>query len=76
MKPLIKLLGAIALVITSGSVLAIEGNIFSVIALPESADGMLLCGLAIMAAIARRRHISLRLGVGGYPVTERVPLRS
>lgn len=57
MQPLIKLLGAIAFLIVSGSVLALERSPFSLIAVAEPADWMLLCGLVTLVSIARRRRI-------------------
>lgn len=57
MQALIKLLGAIAFLIASGSVLALERSPFSLITVAEPSDWMLLCGLATMASIARRRRI-------------------
>lgn len=57
MKPLIKLLGAIAFLIASGSVLALERSAFSLITVAEPADWMLLSGLVTLGSIARRRRI-------------------
>lgn len=57
MKPLIKLLGAIAVLIASGSVLALEHSAFALITLAEPADWTLLCGLVTMVSIGRRRRM-------------------
>ncbi len=57
MQPLIKLLGAIAFLIASGSVLALERTPFSLIAVAEPSDWIPLCGLVTLISIARRRRI-------------------
>lgn len=57
MQALIKLFGAIAFLIASGSVLALERHPFFFINVSEPGDWMLLCGLVVLLSIARRRGL-------------------
>lgn len=63
MQALIKLLGAIAFLIASGSVLALERSPFALITVAEPADWMLLSGLITLASIARRRHLLTQMNL-------------
>jgi len=63
MQPLIKLLSALAFLIASGSVLALERSPFSLITVAEPADWMLLCGLISLVSIARRRRILTQMNL-------------
>lgn len=64
MPPLIKLLGAIAFLLASGSALALEHSIFSLIPVAEPADWMPMCGAVILISIARRRRLPMKTNLG------------
>lgn len=63
MKPLAKLLGAIAFLIASGSVLALEPSAFKLAFVADPADWMLLSGLITIGSISRRRRIPAQMGL-------------